>query len=455
VLEGAERSVDNALVEDPWESHAVVQEQGSMKTALTILTLLAVVAAAPVLCGCKPKETGNILEPIKEKDYWRPIPPGQLALRKLTDPNDIPDFTPACEYTGGIRTAIEGSLRYLSKPSSRTFFPYGEITHDHAVASLKALEDVLDRGLPPALMNAAIRAKFDVYTSIGWDGSGTLLFTGYYTPILDGSLTATEKFRYPLYKQPPTLVKRPEGQISGMKQPDGTIVDFPARREIEMSNMLAGQELVWLGDPFEVYIAHVQGSAKIRLPDGKLIDVGYTATSGHEYKSVAKEMIKDGKMSKENLSLRAMIDYFRAHSNEVNEYCWRNPRYIFFAETQGGPYGCLNEPVISYRTIATDKSIYPRACPGFVSAVLPRRAGGKVEDLPFRHFVLDQDAGGAIRAPGRCDLYVGVGDEAGELAGRTYREGRLYYLFLKPTFLTPPVLPAMTQPTQPTTSVIP
>jgi len=44
---------------------------------------------------------------------------------------------------------------------------------------------------------------------------------------------------------------------------------------------------------------------------------------------------------------------------------------------------------------------------------------------------LDQDAGGAIRAPGRCDVYMGQGETAGKLAGQTYQEGRLYYLFLK------------------------
>jgi membrane-bound lytic murein transglycosylase A len=86
------------------------------------------------------------------------------------------------------------------------------------------------------------------------------------------------------------------------------------------------------------------------------------------------------------------------------------------------------------RTIATDKSIYPRACLAFISTTLPRAIGSEVSQEPYQGFALDQDAGGAIRAPGRCDVYMGQGDTAGRLAGQTYKEGRLYYLFIKPEY---------------------
>jgi len=116
-----------------------------------------------------------------------------------------------------------------------------------------------------------------------------------------------------------------------------------------------------------------------------------------------------------------MIDYFRRHPGEVRTYVRQNPRYVFFRIADGLPRGSLNEPVTAWRTIATDKSVFPRACLAFITAAVPHDG-----------FVLDQDTGGAIRAAGRCDVYMGVGDEAGRLAGQTYREGRLYYLFLKP-----------------------
>jgi membrane-bound lytic murein transglycosylase A len=84
------------------------------------------------------------------------------------------------------------------------------------------------------------------------------------------------------------------------------------------------------------------------------------------------------------------------------------------------------------RTIATDKSNFPRASLAFISTTVPHAGRAGVVREPYEGFVLDQDTGGAIRAAGRCDIYMGQGDEAGHLAGRTYQEGRLYYLFLKP-----------------------
>jgi membrane-bound lytic murein transglycosylase A len=129
-----------------------------------------------------------------------------------------------------------------------------------------------------------------------------------------------------------------------------------------------------------------------------------------------------------------MIAYFKAHANEVSEYTRLNPRFVFFRIEDGPPRGSINEPVTTLRTIATDKSIFPRACLAFVSTALPRAIGTDVFQEKYVGFALDQDTGGAIRAPGRCDIYMGQGDTAGKLAGQTLREGRLYYLFIKPVY---------------------
>ncbi len=377
------------------------------------------------ICGCQKAQQAEI-------DYTRPLPPGELALRKLTDPAQIPDMTIACFDLSRLREAIDNSLSYMSKPSSEQFFPYGDITHDHAVASLEALGNMLDSQLRGHYLAAAIKQNFDVYISVGCDDMGTVLFTGYYTPIFDGSLERTERFRFPLYKKPDDLAKSDTGLILGRQLPSGGFAKYPARAELESSRQLAGTELVWLSDAFEVYIAHVQGSAKIRLPDGELITVGYAANNGYEYNSVADQLIRDGKIRKEDLSLNSMIDYFKLHSADIDRYIRRNPRFVFFQMAQGDPRGSLNEPVISYRSIATDKSIYPRGCLTFLDTSLPRISDEGATSRKYTGFMLDQDTGGAIRAPGRCDVYMGVGDKAGKLAGRVYTEGNLYYLFLKP-----------------------
>jgi membrane-bound lytic murein transglycosylase A len=322
-------------------------------------------------------------------------------------------------------------MNYMSKPSSQQFYPYGGISHGHATASLEAFAEMLDSGLVGRDLAAAINSKFDVYISVGCDNRGTVLFTGYYTPIFDGSLERTARFRYPLYRKPDDLVKAVDGVILGRQGAGGTYTPYPARAELERSGELVGLEMAWLADRFEVYVAHVQGSAKIRLASGELITVGYEANNGHEYKSVGKELIRDGKVSSGGLSLKAMIEYFKAHPGEAQMYIQRNPRFVFFRQSQGPPHGSLNEPVTTMRTIATDKSIYPRASLAYFSTRLPRGGGSYISQREFTGFVLDQDTGGGIRAPGRCDVYMGQGEYAGQKAGHTYQEGKLYYLFLK------------------------
>ncbi|MFW6154512.1 MAG: murein transglycosylase A [Planctomycetota bacterium] len=393
--------------------------------------LAAGLMAAVLVGGCGPRAS---VPTGPAPDYDRPLPRGRLALRRVTDSAAILDFSRAAQ-SQELRDAIAHSLNYLSKPSSRQYFPYGPISHDRAVASLEAMDDLLAAGPTGEQLNAALRRRFEVYTSVGWNGRGTVLFTGYYTPIFDASLERTERFRYPLYRPPEGLVKGPDGEILGVRVVGGQIVDVPARAELPGSGLLVGRELVWLADPFEVYIAHVQGSARLRLPDGALMTVGYAASNGRPYKSVAKALVDDGRIPAERMSLAAMIDYFDRHPGQVAAYVDRNPRFIFFERSSGAPRGSLNEPVTPMRTIATDKSVYPRACLAFLQASLPREVGGRIVSLPYSGFALDQDTGGAIRAPGRCDIYMGTGDAAGRRAGRTQTEGRLYYLFLKPRYV--------------------
>jgi membrane-bound lytic murein transglycosylase A len=394
-----------------------------MKRKVLLSVLLLIIT---VITGCKSQQ--EIKTP-----YDNPLLPGQSALRKITDPYEIPDFTMACFDQANLRTAIDRSLNYLNKPSSQKFFPLGYITHKRAVDSLKAFAEMMDSRMTARSMNEAIRSKFDVYMSVGCDGDGTVLFTGYYTPIFDGSMKRTERFQYPLYKTPEDLVKGPDGETLGMRGTGGVLTQYPPRAIIESTKMLAGTELIWLSDPFEVYIAHVQGSAKIRLPNNKLITVGYAANNGHDYHGISKELINDGRLRTDQISLSAMIDFFKNNPNLVNTYVWRNPRFVFFKIQEGEPRGSLNEQVIPLRTIATDKSIFPRGCLTFISTRLPQETAGTISNQFYSGFALDQDTGGAIRAPGRCDVYMGIGDRAGKLAGQTYQEGKLYYLFLKST----------------------
>ena len=204
---------------------------------------------------------------------------------------------------------------------------------------------------------------------------------------------------------------------------------YPSRNAIEASGMLAGSELVWLADPLDAYIAHVNGSAVLRLPEGGELRLGYAGNNGHEYTSVRNELIRDGKLDEEEANLATMREWALAHPREATEYMGRNERFVFFTPIEGNPRGSLNVEVTAERSLATDKALFPRGAVTFVDTHLG--GGHPRSGRPISRFMLDQDTGGAIRTAGRADIYLGVGPNAERLAGSTKTEGQLYYLFLK------------------------
>lgn len=402
------------------------------------VVLGVVVLSFTWLAGCQqPKEILQSYQPPK-KDYGRPLPPGALALRKI-GPEAYPDFGRGFVNRAGLEQAIRNSLDYLAKPSSERYFPYGDISHARAVASLERFLEVLQTAPTAQALHQAVCAEFDVYQSVGCDDRGTVYFTGYYTPIFPGRRTRDEQFRYPLYRLPDEssgsayiLVKDEEGHTLGQRRDDGGInPNYPTRRQIEEGRLLDGREIAWVRGPFEAYVITVQGSAKLHLEDGSLYELGYAGNNGHDYVPIAEAMIQDGVIRRGELSLQTLIAYFAEHPEQVYHYAWKNPRYVFFQERAGAVYGSLNEPVTPFRSIATDKQVFPRACLAFLTADLPMFSNDQVVAQPYATFACDQDTGGAIRAAGRSDIYMGVGARAGALAGRTGSEGALYYIFVK------------------------
>jgi membrane-bound lytic murein transglycosylase A len=395
-----------------------------------LLALLTIASA--LLTGCPPPPKMEQFKP--EKDYGKALPPGQMALRKIP-PEQYPDFSRGFAYRAGLERAVLYSKEYLAKPSSQRYYPYLDISHARARASLDAFLDVLHTAQSPEQFDQLIRERFEVYESVGYDGNGVVFFTGYYTPIFNGRQQADSVFRYPLYRAPPDLVKGEDGAILGRRTPEGATVPYYSRREIEEGKLLEGQEIAWLKDPFETYVVTVQGSAKLRLADGSLWDLGYAGNNGLDYVSVPQKMIAEGAMKPNELSLQTMIAYFRAHADKVQYFTWMNPRYVFFQEVRGGPWGCLGVPVTTRHSVATDKAVFPRAGMAFVDTQVGYVEGDQVRQATYAAFTCDQDRGGAIRAAGKCDIYMGVGPGAEAIAGRTAAEGRLYYVFIRPELM--------------------
>jgi membrane-bound lytic murein transglycosylase A len=201
--------------------------------------------------------------------------------------------------------------------------------------------------------------------------------------------------------------------------------------------MLAGTELVWLEDLLSVYIVHVNGSAKLRMAgpgESGVIFVGYAGKTDRPYQGLGRSMVETGLLREEELSLTAIKRVYRETPESVTELIYENENYVFFTEYDGDtwPAGSLGVKVTPGRTLATDKKVYPRG-----GVVLVNTTSVTVADTKrnFLEFMLDQDTGGAIKAPGRADIFMGIGPGAQIVAGGQYAEGRLYYFFLKPEYV--------------------
>lgn len=389
--------------------------------------IVAMLAAALLVGGCQKKPWAP--------DYARPLPPGAFGLRKITDPARMPDLTPVAQQVAdpGFQEAAKRSLTWFGYESTQEYYPIGPISHVHARTSVFAMIE-LGRMEQSEALNI-LQNEFDVWESVGWDGSGQVLYTGYFSPVFNASLTRTGPYQHPLYTRPPDLVSDSfTGEVIGRDTANG-IVAYPARQQIEADPAalgLVGRELVYLPSRLDAYIIQVNGSARLNLPDGRVMHVGYAGTNGHDYTSIGQLLIEEGKLDRNTLSLSAIRSYFRANPIELDRYISKNDRYVFFQQYDGDkwPAGSLGFKVTPMRTLATDKTIFPRGSVVFATTSFPSSTGPGMRQ--FDQLMLDQDTGGAIRAAGRADIYVGIGDRAEQVAGRQAAEGQLYYLLLKP-----------------------
>lgn len=277
--------------------------------------------------------------------------------------------------------------------------------------------------------------QFDVYQSVGYNGEGIVLYTGYFSPVLNAARERGGEFQYPLYSRPEDLVTDPKsGRPMGRKTAAGDVVPYYTRAEIESQKLLQGQELVWLPDALSAYIIHVNGSAKLRMRDGSAMFIGYAGKTDRPYASLGQQVIKAGLADRNKMSLSELRKIFNREPQTVTEMMNVNESYVFFREYPEGnwPAGSLGFPVAGERSLATDKSVYPRGGLVLVDTDTISMTGQKKR---FLQFMLDQDTGGAIKAPGRGDIFMGVGPTAEIVAGGQYAEGYLYYIFVKPEYI--------------------
>ena len=270
---------------------------------------------------------------------------------------------------------------------------------------------------------------------ITYEGKHNGLFTGYYEPTLEGSLSPDSVFRIPLLARPKDLVSvslgrfRDEwkGERTAGVVKKGRLEPYFSRAEIEDGRLRnKGLELVWVKDPIDAFFMHIQGSGRISLPDGKILRLGYDSQNGHSYTSIGKELVNEGAIKRADVSMQSIKAWLQANPDRRSDILNRNASYVFFRfNSQEGPVGAANVVLTPLRSIAVDLRFLPLGVPLWLETGVPGLKDGEVS---FRRLMIAQDTGGAIRGAIRGDVFWGATEDAAEIAGRMKSIGRYYVL---------------------------
>ncbi len=400
--------------------------KGVRKVFLVSVVLLTVASAV----GCYP---------VLKKEAQRP----EEALRQVRlFSHQFRDDMDHESLTLALRTNIE----YLDRLDPKTVFYYGpnDFTIQQVRESQEILLDLLSKGLDAGRLSREIRKKFRVYRATGRVGDRRVLFTGYYEPVYEGSLAPDETFKYPLYRPPDDLIRidlslfseKFKGENIVARIEGKKVLPYYSRYQIEAERALEGKglEIAWLKDPLDVAFLHIQGSGRLRLPDGKDLLVHYQASNGRPYRSIGRYMIEKGFLAREEMSMQAIRKYLTENREVLDEVLNHNPSYVFFQQVENGPLGSLGVLLTPGRSVALDSKIFPRGALGFISCQKPlvNDQGVIIGWTKFSRFVLNQDSGGAIKGAGRADIFWGSGPYAELTAGHLQHEGDLYILIKKP-----------------------
>ena len=238
-----------------------------------------------------------------------------------------------------------------------------------------------------------------------------MMFTGYFEPELDGSRTKTARYKYPIYAMPR------DAKTAGQ---------WYTRRQILEDGVMDGLnlEICYVDDPVELFFLQIQGSGRVRLPDGSFLRVGFGGSNRHNYRSIGQEMVRRGIYQSHQVSAEVIKNWVRRNPEEGRELLFHNPSYVFFREVSEvpadkGPLGAMNRSITTMRSIAVDPIFTPLGAPVWIE---------KDGKSPLRRLMVAQDTGSAIKGAQRADVFFGTGDQAGKEAGRLRDPGRMVVL---------------------------
>jgi membrane-bound lytic murein transglycosylase A len=409
----------------------------SKKILLFVLLAAVTVVAVVYFLLFSPKKPGE----------WTPANALRLAVAPETsDAADVESLVCAIDNSLKYFERIEMGAGVEQPRSEMVSFGKEQVPVSHIKESLLDFKAQLLRyGLTREFFQY-VSQNYRFYQSAARE---EVLFTGYFEADLRGSLSPSPVYRCPLYRKPEDLYRvdlssfsffqkykgLPRTLRGRLSADDRTIVPYYTREEIDYRQKLAGKglEIVWIDDPIDVFFLHIQGSGIVTLDNGETLRVNYDESNGHPYFAIGRWLVQQGILTLENVSMQSIRQYLQQHPDKLEEIFISNPSYVFFRVVDEGPMGAIGVPVTAFRSIATDNYLFPKGALCYVETRLPvfadrdKMTGWRA----YSGFVLNQDTGGAIRGPGRVDLFMGYGKKSKLMAGHMKQSGTFYFLIKK------------------------
>ena len=378
------------------------------------MRFLLLIVLASVLAAC---HTPPVKPPVK------PVTPTQpeeiTAVYKQTQWSALPNW-PGEQLNNTWPSWLNSCKRLATRPVWKDICAEAVMLGQQDETSIKAF---FEKHFSP----------WQITTNTGTD---TGLVTGYYEPLLKGSLTP-KVGSVPFYAVPDNLLildlakqytdlkgKRLRGRLEGTR----TVIPYWSRQEIAEGKMgNSAKVLAWADDAVEAFFMEVQGSGRIQLEDGSLLRLGYADQNGYPYKSIGKWLIEQGELTPDKASMQSIQAWAKANPQRLQEMLNANPSVVFFRVLSGtdGPIGALNVPLTDEASAAVDPKFVPLGSPIYLATTRPN------DNQAMNRLIQAQDTGGAIAGPIRVDYFWGFGAKAGELAGRMKQKGQVWLLWPK------------------------
>jgi len=391
-----------------------------------------------------------------------PVKDRSEAMRKAATPPVVSDDLQFDSLISGINANAD----FLEK-SSRGDLIFGQQRIDKK-KYISALRYLTKNSEDKESFYKIVNQNFDFYEVYGNENWSEIKATSYYSPVLKGSKKKTKKLWQPLYSTPKDILvidvdefvesfpkwkvfkeqileqrssrSLIKARLVEEKNGPSRIVPYYKREDIDEKEVYKKEKdlVIAYVDPIDSFFLQIQGSGIIEMDDGSRFTVGYANQNGHPYVAIGSLLLD--KIPKEKMSMQALQTYLRSLSKkEMQKILNKNPSYVFFQKIDSKPIAFLGTEVVDGRTVATDNGLFPKGALAFLEFEKPifesLQANEPIEWKKSARFVLDQDTGGAIRGPGRLDLYAGGGPEAEQFAGVMKNPARLFYLVPKQELL--------------------